>query len=134
MDVRNCRDCGRLFNYIGGPKICPDCVEALDKKFLLAKEYIYNHSSAGLQDVAEAAEVSVAQIKQWVKEERLIFSSEAGSVLECEQCGAPIVTGRFCQKCKDAMQKNLSSVILSKPVEKPAKAVREKERMRFLDK
>lgn len=134
MDLRNCRECGRLFNYISGPRICPDCADALEKKFVLVKEYIYEHNGVGLQEVADAMEVSVAQIKQWVKEERLIFTSGVDAILECEKCGAPIVTGRYCNVCKDKMQKKLSSVIESQPVvEKTNKAVREKERMRFLD-
>ena len=24
-DVRNCRKCGKIFNYIGGAPICPAC-------------------------------------------------------------------------------------------------------------
>lgn len=35
MDVRNCRQCGRLYNYIGGSmyNLCPDCIDKLEKKF-----------------------------------------------------------------------------------------------------
>ena len=25
MDVRNCKQCSKLFNYIGGAPICPEC-------------------------------------------------------------------------------------------------------------
>ena len=39
MNVRNCKECGRLFNYIAGPPICPACKEELEKKFQKAKEY-----------------------------------------------------------------------------------------------
>ncbi|RDU22074.1 flagellar protein [Anaerosacchariphilus polymeriproducens] len=134
MDVRNCRECGRLFNYIGGIKLCPDCIEALEKKFADVKEYIYQNENCGIREVSDAVGVSVAQIKQWVREERLIFSSKAGSVIECELCGAPIVTGKYCQKCKDNMQKQLTSVMDHPTVEKSRKAVRDKDRMRFLDK
>ena len=40
MDVKNCKKCRRLFNYIGGPAICPQCREELEKKFQQAKEFI----------------------------------------------------------------------------------------------
>ena len=33
MDVRNCKTCGRLFNYMGGAPLCPECKAALEKKF-----------------------------------------------------------------------------------------------------
>ena len=42
MDVRNCRGCGRLYNYIGGSyrNLCPDCVRKLEEKFDIVKDYI----------------------------------------------------------------------------------------------
>lgn len=134
MDVRNCKECGRLFNYIGGVKLCPNCIDAIEKKFADVKEYIYQHEDCGIREVSEALDVSAAQIKQWVREERLIFSSKAGSVIDCELCGTPIVTGKYCQKCKDNMQKELSSVLDHTTSEKSHKTFRDKERMRFLDK
>ena len=33
MEVMNCRNCKRLFNYITGPMICPACKDKLEKKF-----------------------------------------------------------------------------------------------------
>ena len=33
MDVKNCRKCKRLFNYIGGQQICPACREAIEAEF-----------------------------------------------------------------------------------------------------
>ena len=33
MEVRNCRGCGKLYNYIGppNPKLCPNCIEKLEE-------------------------------------------------------------------------------------------------------
>ena len=40
MNVKNCRNCGKLFNYIGGLNICPQCKEDAEKKFIkLRKRY-----------------------------------------------------------------------------------------------
>lgn len=133
MEVRNCKGCGRLFNYIGGSKLCPICSEELEKKFFEVKEYIRNNNESGIREVAEATDVSLPQIKQWVREERLIFSSKAGSIVECEKCGVAIVTGKYCQNCKDEMQKNLSSVLDKPKSNQSNKSPRERERMRFLD-
>ena len=38
MDVRNCKDCGKLFNYIGGAPLCQTCLKKLDDKFVQVKE------------------------------------------------------------------------------------------------
>ena len=40
MNVKNCRNCGKLFNYIAGPNICPACKEEIEKKFQLFRENI----------------------------------------------------------------------------------------------
>ena len=32
MDTRNCKMCGKLFNYVNSP-ICPACTKEMDKKF-----------------------------------------------------------------------------------------------------
>ena len=33
MNVRNCKKCGKLFNYVSGAPVCPACKDALEKKF-----------------------------------------------------------------------------------------------------
>ena len=100
MDVRNCKGCSRLFNYIGGQQLCPECAKALDLKFDEVRDYVYDHPRAGIQQVAEENEVTIAQIKRWIREERLAFSEDAQVGLECEGCGKMIRTGRFCEICK----------------------------------
>ena len=32
MDVRNCKKCGKLFNFTGEP-LCPACAKELESKF-----------------------------------------------------------------------------------------------------
>lgn len=133
MDVRNCKTCGKLFNYISGPPICTVCAKKLEDKFAEVKEYIYNHPGAGMQEVSENFEVSIAQIQKWIREERLSFAEDSLVGIECESCGANIKTGRFCQSCKDKLANNLSNIY--KEPEKPKK-MKESDvnpKMRFLD-
>lgn len=132
MEVRNCRLCGRIFNYIGGDSLCPGCIKKMDEKFAEVKEYIYNHPGAGIQEVAEENEVPINQIKKWIREERLSFTEDSAVGIECENCGAMIKTGRFCAKCKDHMVNNFNHVY-HKEHEEPKKENRERARMRFLD-
>ncbi|OYP28250.1 MerR family transcriptional regulator, partial [Lachnotalea glycerini] len=33
MDVRNCKKCRKLFNYIGGQPICPSCLADSEEEF-----------------------------------------------------------------------------------------------------
>ncbi len=133
MEVRNCKNCGKMFNYIGKP-ICPTCEKRLEDKFQEVKQYVKEHREASITEVAEENEVSVNQIKRWVRQERLAFSDESMVGLECENCGAMIKTGRFCESCKQKLQNNLSSVIKKKP-EPVVKKKQESNpaKMRFFD-
>ena len=132
MEVRNCRSCGRLFNYLGGMPICPDCTRKLEDTFQAVKEYLRENPKAPVSQVSEEMDVSVKQIKQWVREERLSFSGTGADGFVCEHCGAPITTGRFCEKCKSNMTDSLNEA-LDKPKPAPVKK-QEKDgnRMRFL--
>ena len=133
MNVRNCRECGRLFNYIAGPPICPACKEELEKKFQQAKEYVRSTAHATVSMVAEECDVPEQQVKQWVREERLIFSDASIAGVTCEVCGAPILTGRFCDKCKNQMMNDLNGAIKRPDAPVVKKKEKDNPRMRFLD-
>lgn len=135
MNIKNCRSCGRIFNYVAGAVICPSCREGQEAKFQEVKEYVREHKGAGIAEVAEACEVEPAQIRQWLREERLEVTEDSAVFLNCEFCGAPIRCGRFCEKCKGSMKKDLQSVMPKQQViqqpqrKKPEDA---NARMRFL--
>jgi len=135
MDVKNCRRCRRLFNYIGGQQICPACKEEIEAEFQKVKAYIQDNRNANVQDVAEACEVEESQIRQWVREERLMFADGVGGIA-CETCGALINSGRFCEKCKAAMINSLSAAGRRPEAPKPVQDSRRttETKMRFLNK
>ena len=101
MEVRNCRGCGKLYNYIGGPyrNLCPNCIEKIEEKYLEVKEYIQDHHNATMTEVAEECDVSTRQIEQWIRDERLVIADDSPIGLTCERCGASIKSGRFCERC-----------------------------------
>ena len=134
MGVSNCARCGKIFNYVTGQRICESCRKELEKDFQKVKDYIRNNPNKGIREVADECEVSEKQIKNWVREERLEFSKGAG-VLNCETCGAPISTGRFCEKCKAQMTGNLNASIKSELDAKKKAAMHTdhaKDGMRFI--
>ena len=132
MEVKNCKDCGRLFNYLGGNMLCPECTRKLDDKFSDVKQYIYDNPQASIQQVSEEMEVSISQLRTWVRQERLEFTEASLVGLNCEKCGAMIRSGRFCLNCKGKMTETLKSVY--KPVNESSKKASDTNgRMRFLD-
>ncbi|MBP3610491.1 MAG: flagellar protein [Lachnospiraceae bacterium] len=132
MDVRNCKQCSKLFNYIGSP-ICPECTKKAEDKFDEVKQYIYDHPKCGMQEVATEMEVSVAQIRKWLKEERLSFSEDSEIALNCEKCGKRILTGRFCKLCKESMANQLSSMYKKEEPKIKIEKKKTENKMRFLD-
>ena len=132
MEVTNCRDCGRLFNYISGPRRCPECQKKLEEKFQQVKEFLRQNPDSSISQTATENDVTVKQIKQWIREERLSLSEASLDGIVCEHCGRPIRTGRFCDRCKAAMANSLAnSIEKPKPIE-PQKRERDGNRMRFL--
>lgn len=132
MEVRTCKQCKRIFNYLTGPSICPACKDMLEEKFLVVKEYVRDNPKEGINEVAKANEVSVNQIRRWIREERLSFSEDSGIGIDCESCGRMIRSGRLCQSCKDKL---LGKVDEMYRVDESyvAKKHREAARMRFMD-
>lgn len=111
MNVRNCRRCGKIFNYVMGPAMCPACKDEMEKIFQGVKKYVQDHKGVTIHDVAEACEVDPQQIRQWIREERLEFSDDSMIGIGCEVCGATIKSGRFCEKCKAQLANGLTQSI-----------------------
>ena len=136
MNVRNCKMCGTLFNYVTGPSICPACREKTEAKFQEVKEYIRENKGATIPQIAEACDVEPSQIRQWLREDRLEVTEDSALYLNCESCGAPIRSGRFCDKCKNQSLNSLNSILDAnkpKPEANPFKRDKEAPKMRFLD-
>ena len=134
MEARNCRECGKIFNYMQGDPICSACGKKLEEKFTEVKEYVYEHPGSNINQVADDNEVSVQQIKRWIREERLTFSDSSEIGIDCEKCGAMIKTGRFCQRCKKELENSFGNMYRTQhaPVEKKKKGSAE-GKILFLD-
>ena len=135
MNVRYCRKCGRIFNYVAGPHICPACREAQEADFQRVKAYIVDNPKSTIKQVAEDCEVEVAQIHQWLREERLSLTEGSGIVLQCESCGAPITCGKYCDECRRKLSTGLSNAVRTQQAApEPEKRKRDSDKMRFLNK
>ena len=134
MEIKNCRKCKRLFNYISGQQICPTCREKLEEKFQEVKSFLFNNRDSTIKDVVENCDIAEDQVRQWIREERLKFSSGIDAGIVCEICGSTISTGRFCNKCKSSMMNDLSAAGKRPDTPKPeVKKTEHDTRMRFLN-
>lgn len=135
MEVRNCKNCGRLFNYIGGTykNLCPVCIDELEDKFQEVKKYVEDNPRCTMNELSEAMSISTKQIEKWIREERLCFAEDSPIGIGCEKCGSMIRSGRFCDACRIEMENQMSS--LYKAVNPTSQRNREPgNKMRYLDK
>lgn len=124
MEVRACKNCRRLFNYIYGPELCPDCIHLIkgdsvaqqgelskralrpllmeeEKKLEQVKDYILANPKATITMIAEMNDVSPSKLLEWVREERLEFSDDSEYAwFECAKCGTKIKSGVYCYRCR----------------------------------
>lgn len=131
MELMNCRNCKKLFNYITGEKLCPACKALMEDKFQEVKRYIEENPRENINQVVEACDVSIRQIKNWVREERLSFTEDSLVGLECERCGKMIHSGRFCKECAGGLADAMNNAYRRErqtPIRKTATG-----KMRFLD-
>lgn len=131
MDIRNCKRCGKIYNY-DGFSICRNCRRDDEVDFQKVKEYVYEYPGANISEVHEVTEVAVDKIISFLREGRLEIAEGGNLILECENCGVSIRTGRFCDKCTSDLQREFGGVIdsaRSKNTDKPKKT----EKFRFAD-
>jgi hypothetical protein len=107
----------------------------MEEKFMEVKKFVRENPSADINMISQEMEVSVSQIKRWIREERLIFSADSPVGLPCEGCGTSIRTGRFCEKCKSSLSNGLRDAAgLNKKAVEPASPKKsERSKMRFLE-
>lgn len=134
MDIKICRKCRRMFNYVMGEVICPACKQKIEEEFQKVKTYVRQHPNASVAQVSEECEVTVEQIRQWLREERLCLTGESPQ-LTCDGCGAMIMSGKLCDKCKNETLNALKNISQSRVNRaEPAKKTSDgKNKMRFLD-
>lgn len=113
MDLRNCKMCGRIYQHTNLP-YCPSCVVKWEEMFLKVRDYIWDHPKANITEVARETEVDESIVLEFLREGRLELREESIG-LPCERCGAPIRTGRYCDKCAKELEVELKRGLSAVP-------------------
>lgn len=135
MDVRVCRRCKKMFQYIAGPTVCPNCIKKEEEFFQLVKDYLKEKPGATMKEVSEQTGVSIPLIENFLRQGRLQVSPDSPIGISCERCGAKITTGRFCTKCSNEMIHDLTDVAkeMENTQKQKLKTEHQGEKMRFLN-
>ena len=108
MDIRQCRRCRKIFNYISNPN-CPNCVRELDEIFYNVRNYLYEHPKSDVAEICEQTDAEEDEVITWLREGRLILTHPENGLLRCETCDKPIASGRYCEACSNEVKKQLES-------------------------
>lgn len=134
-DVRNCKWCGRIFNYIGGLGICPSCREMDEENYRRVKQYLYDYPGASISQISNELEVSVSRIKDYLRDGRLeIVGESANLFLECERCGKSIKTGKYCDDCERELRVGLRNTAESIKVTPDEEEMRRRSEFKYRSK
>jgi len=109
MNVKNCSRCGRIFQANESESLCARCRDTDEEDFKVVREYVYDNPSAAIKDVSEETGVAEEKILKFLRQGKLMLKDELSMVLDCERCGKPIKTGRFCDVCTADMMRQLKS-------------------------
>ncbi|MGL4738814.1 MAG: flagellar protein [Cellulosilyticaceae bacterium] len=133
MEVKSCRRCNRLFQYVAGPVICPECKDEEEKIFVVVRDFIRDNKGVTMEEVCRETGVAISVIEKFLKQGRLEIAEDSPIKLACERCGVRIRSGRYCNTCKENIAKELGS--MAEEIKSGTKGKEEvKARMRFLNK
>ncbi len=118
MDIRQCKRCGKVFQF-SGSTLCPKCVREVDKQFDDVRNFLYDNPHSTLETVVEETKVNAQDIKRWLKEGRLILTGDSTAMIQCESCGKPILTGKLCETCAVQAKCGILSLGLLKKESRP---------------
>ena len=136
MATMICTNCNIPFNQVRNEEQCPACAASGDATFRRIKEYLYEHQGASASELVSVLGVSMRQIRQFLREDRLEVVGDGYSGLHCDKCGVSIKTGRFCEACgreaenrikADSASAATNATRLSQSIKKPASSFRSKE-------
>lgn len=100
MGLANCKECGGLFVQVSRD-ICDRCFKEQEAILQKVQQYIKEHPNLSVGKLAEATGVDEALVLKFIRENRLVLSSSSvETLLNCESCGTPIVSGRLCAMCR----------------------------------
>lgn len=109
MELKNCKRCNKLFQYVVGKPICPLCKQREEEAFQLVKDFLRENPKSSLAEVHQETKVSIKQIEEFIREERIEVSKQSYIVIHCERCGEAIYTGKYCSHCKTLLSNELKS-------------------------
>jgi len=112
MGLRKCPKCGKLFTKDKDrSSLCPVCKMRENEQLDTLRRYTDHNPDATMDELERVSGLTKTQIIGHIREGRLISMNARQILLTCEQCGAEIMTGRFCRACKTDLADRLAASV-----------------------
>ena len=108
MIMRNCQNCGKVYNS-SHRTLCPECVEQDETDFEKVRNFIKDNPKVSIAVVSEATEVEEDKIEQYLRDGKLETADLSGPMLQCDKCGKPIHAGKYCVVCQGELRNTFQS-------------------------
>lgn len=106
-EIRYCKGCRKIFQYVSGPVLCPVCKKIDDEEYEKVRTFLRDFPGANMREVSDNTGVSPNKISRWLRDGRLEVSEDSPVALNCEKCGVRIRSGRFCVECSKGLAKEM---------------------------
>jgi predicted amidophosphoribosyltransferase len=120
MPIANCEKCGAVFLKTL-KSICPKCIKQEESDFQQAVVWLRENPGETMNSLSKATGIEMRDILRWVREQRLMFSRNAGAPV-CRKCGMVIDAGELCETCKSSLSREITGSA------NPAPGARQKEK------
>lgn len=106
--LTRCPRCGDVFSKERFD-LCPKCRTEEVQRLDALSRFIETNPDATLEELERVSGMSKAVILTYAREGRLTSLDAAAIKVQCEECGAPITSGRFCPSCRKKLASKFES-------------------------
>lgn len=132
MDIRNCRRCKKIYKY-DGFKLCHSCRQEDEADFQTVKDFLNENPGANISAVVKGTDVETEKVIEFLREGRLEIRGGGDITLDCENCGVPINTGKYCNKCAKELHDQIGQAMGSGKEDETSKRKRTGAEFRLAD-
>lgn len=132
-EIRICRECNRMYESYNKQLTCSTCSLIEKRKLIEVRNYINNNKETDFCEIVRVCNVREELVKEWVRDELIVFQEESNVDIKCEKCGMNIYTGRYCKLCKIKIIDELEAAYIEIEEKKSiSKKVKTQGRDRFI--
>lgn len=133
MEIKSCKKCKNLFQYVTGRVICPHCLKREEELFIKVKDFLRAHPGATMQMISEETKVAISLIESFIRAGRLEIAPHSPIGIPCESCGSMIRTGKYCNACTAKLTNQFSELAKEFVPKQREQEERKAARMRYFD-